>query len=77
MLKAKQKQRIIEYMRDNGSITPAEAFGELGITKLSTRVGELIDDGYDIRKVWERDINRYGERIRYMRYFLRSDRATA
>lgn len=77
MLKAKQKERIIEYMRDNGSITPAEAFGELGITKLSTRVGELIDDGYDIHKVWEHDINRYGEKTHYMRYFLRSDRATA
>lgn len=77
MLKAKQKQRILDYMREKGTITPMTAFGELGITKLATRIGELIDDGYDIKKVWEHDVNRYGDRVHYMRYSLISDKATA
>ena len=67
---ANQKNRILEYMRQHNGITPMEAFGELSITKLATRIGELIEDGYKIRKVWVDDVNRYGEHVRYMRYFL-------
>ena len=70
MVKANQKNRILEHMRQHNGITPMEAFGELGITKLATRIGELIEDGYKIRKVWVDDVNRYGEHVRYMRYFL-------
>lgn len=70
MVKANQKARILEFLRNHRGITPMEAFGELSITKLSTRIGELIEDGYNIRKVWVDDVNRYGEHIRYMRYFL-------
>ena len=70
MVKANQKYRILEYMRQHNGITPMEAFGELSITKLATRIGELIEDGHKIRKVWVDDVNRYGEHIRYMRYFL-------
>lgn len=57
MLKVNQRQRIINFMREKNGITPAEAFGELGITKLATRIGELIDEGYNIRKVWQSDVN--------------------
>lgn len=77
MLKTKQKQKILNYMREKGSITPMAAFGELGITKLATRVGELIQDGYDIQKVWETDVNRDGDRVRYMSYHLISDSVKA
>ena len=70
MEKANQRTRILEYLREKPGITPMEAFGELGITKLATRIGELIEAGYDIRKVWVTDVNRYGERVRYMKYYL-------
>lgn len=43
-----QKQRIIDYIAREGSITTIEAFMELGITKLTTRISELRRDGYDI-----------------------------
>ena len=43
--KMNQKERIINYMKNNGSITPMEAFSELGITKLSTRISEMTREG--------------------------------
>ena len=70
MVRANQKRRILEFMRQHRGITPMEAFGELCITKLSTRIGELIKDGYNIHKVWVDDVNRHGEHIRYMKYYL-------
>lgn len=47
-----------------------EAFSDLGITKLATRVSELISDGEKIRKQPEKRLNRYGKKCRYMRYTM-------
>ena len=63
-----QHQRIIQYINDFGSITPMQAFSDLGITKLSTRIGELIKEGYNIVKEYVSGLNRYGEKVWFMRY---------
>lgn len=63
-----QYERIRKYMDDFGSITPMDAFLDLGITKLATRIGEMIRDGEKISKQPETGENRYGDRIHYMRY---------
>ena len=68
-----QHERIIEYMRLFGSITPMQAFIDLGITKLSTRIGELIRDGYDIEKEKVTARNRFGEKCSFMRYTLKEE----
>lgn len=65
-----QKERILDYINEFGSITPMEAFADLGITKLATRVSEIDALGTPIHKEWETGKNRYGESIRYMRYSL-------
>ena len=39
-----QADQIRRYVRQNGSITTMEAFFELGITKLATRISEMIRD---------------------------------
>ncbi len=65
-----QRERIMQYMRDFGSITPMDAFRDLGITKLSTRIGELEREGHMIRHQEERCKNRYGGNTWYMRYSL-------
>lgn len=66
----RQQQRIIEYMVEFGSITPMEAFADLGITKLATRVSELIADGYIIKKERVKAKNRYGDAVNFTRYSL-------
>ena len=63
-----QRQRIIEYMNKYGSITPLDAFRDLGITKLATQVSYMIRDGYSIEKSYEKSKNRFGETCHYMRY---------
>lgn len=63
-----QKERIAQYIEDYGSITPFQAFEDLGITKLATRVSEMIAAGAKIRKVEQKATNRYGEPIKFMRY---------
>lgn len=63
-----QYERILDYIDRFGSISPMEAFSDLGITKLSTRIGEMRRDGLDFSQEWETRKNRYGESVRYMRY---------
>ena len=63
-----QHERILRFMDEHGSITPMEAFSELGITKLSTRIGEMIESGISIEKHREKGRNRFGEKVNYMRY---------
>lgn len=63
-----QHQRILEYIDRFGSITPMDAFADLGITKLSTRISELHKLGEEIDGAMETGTNRFGETVRYMRY---------
>ena len=70
MPKINQKQRIIKYIQDFGSITALEAMKDLGITQLGARIDGLQKDGYSFKKVWERSKNRYGEPVDYKRYSL-------
>lgn len=65
-----QREQIYDYMTDFGSITPMEAFADLGITKLATRVSEMRKEGVDIIGEWKSTKNRYGKTVRYMRYRL-------
>ena len=67
-----QHDRIKQYMKDFGSITPMQAFADLGITKLSTRIGEMIRwDNAPIEKTRVCSVNRYGDPVSYMRYSWR------
>lgn len=59
-------EKILNYMRENGSITTYEGFAKLGTTKLTSRISDLRKAGYNIIGTWEKTKN--GER--YMRYRL-------
>lgn len=64
-----QADRVVKYIEDFGSITPIEAFRELGITKLATVVSRLIHkQGYKVKKEKVSTKNRYGEKVWYMKY---------
>ena len=69
-----QHDMILSYMERRGSITPMDAFADLGITKLATRIGELIRAGVPINKTIETGKNRFGKTIQYMRYSIDSER---
>lgn len=63
-----QAQRIAEYLDEFGAITPLDAFRDLGITKLATRISEMKRDGYRFSQKYEKSKNRYGEPVYYMEY---------
>lgn len=65
-----QKELIIQYMNDFGSITTIEAFSDLGITKLTTRISELRRDGYVIASKRIDKKNSYGKKVKFNRYWL-------
>ena len=67
-----QKEKILDYINRFGSISPFEAFRDLGITKLASRISEIIRDGVDIEKTLEKSKNRFGEPVCYMRYSMRA-----
>lgn len=66
-----QSERIIDYINRFGSISPMEAFIDLGITKLATRVSEMSSEGIEFVKKYEESTNRFGEKVHYMRYSLK------
>lgn len=49
-----------------------EAFDDLGITKLATRVSEMKRLGIQFEQRLLKRSNRYGERVTYMQYKLKS-----
>lgn len=57
MIKRSQKDRILKALRIWCS--PAEAFREAGTLKLSTRVGDLRKEGYEIDDKWEGPSRRF------------------
>lgn len=69
--KATQRECIKRYLDNHPEgITPFEAFLNLRITKLSTRVGEIIREGqYPIKKLMEYRIKDDGSVEHYMRYW--------
>lgn len=69
-MKIPQKQRVINYIREFGSITSFEAYADLGITQLGARIDQLKKEGYEFKTEWESSKNRYGEKTDYKRYFL-------
>ena len=66
-----QEQRVINYIETYGSISPLEAFRDLGITKLATIVSRLKSNN-DMRfyQAYLPTYNRFGEVVYYMRYWM-------
>lgn len=43
-----QNERVLNYIREYGSITPLDAIRDLGVYRLSARASDLKHMGYDI-----------------------------
>jgi hypothetical protein len=65
-----QKQRIIRHLKDKGSITALQAMKEYGIMRLTSRICELKDEGYNIKSEFVSSKNRYNESVSYSKYTL-------
>lgn len=61
--------RVINYMREFGSITSFEAFTELGCTRLSEYIRQARLT-LNIKDKWEKTTNRWNETVQYKRYWI-------
>ena len=65
-----QATDVIEYIRDNGSITTKQAMEDLGCYRLSARVYDIRSFGIQIEKEMVEVPNRKGEMCRVARYTI-------
>ena len=63
-----QRERVIEYMRTNGSITRLDSCTKLFIFELSSRINELEHRGWVFDKSWTSVKNSYGETKSFVMY---------
>lgn len=68
-----QVDRILDYMKRFGSITPVQAMADLGVMRLAARISDIENLGYRVNRQMESGKNRYGEKTHYMRYSLGKD----
>lgn len=67
-MKITQRERIVQYCNDFGSITNLQAFQDLGITRLASRINDLKNQGHIIKSEFVTGKNRYGENVSYKKY---------
>lgn len=63
------RNKVLEYLQNNNSITTFEAFTELGCTRLAEYIRQLRLE-YNIRGEWITTTNRHGKKVRYKKYWL-------
>ena len=69
-MKQTQCQRILDYMYQFGSISTLEAFRDLGVARLASRIHDLKSMGYSISSETKSSTNRFGEKTYFKVYKL-------
>lgn len=69
-MKQTQCDRILDYMTRFGSISTLEAFNDLGVARLASRIHDLKRRGYSIIGETQTSKNRFGEDTTYKVYRL-------
>lgn len=65
------KAQVLEYMQKHrGGLTVKECIDKLGTTELRKIVSDLKCAGWVIEDMWETSTNRYGQTVKFKRYFL-------
>lgn len=71
MTKAKSQTNIIlDHLLNEGGITTMQSY-ELGITRLSARIYDLKQEGYNIEDEFITVKNRYGQKVSVKKYFIK------
>lgn len=68
--KPTQRDKVLSYIKQFGRISSWEAYSELGITQLGSRIFELKELGYVFAKTRINTTNRLGEKTHYDEYRL-------
>lgn len=69
-MRTNQREKVLNYITQHGSITSYQAYLELGITQLATRISELKEQGYKFTDEWITKKNKDGTIVSYKKYML-------
>lgn len=72
-MRVTQKDKVLAYMQQYGSITPLDAMREFSCMRLGARIADLKADGYDIRTEFRAGKNKFGEATHWASYFIATD----
>ena len=64
-----QRQAVLDYIMEHGSIDFLAAANELGISQLTGRIAELRHQGYEFDKRTKSGKNRYGNHFSKTIYY--------
>lgn len=67
------RAKILEYMRTHKVVTPYDIIDNFHNYKLSTQIGLLIKEGYEIGKETVYYVKENGEKSHYKQYWLISE----
>ena len=70
MSKATQTDRVLDYIKQFGSITQYEALQDLGVMRLASRISDLKRAGVPIKREMVGVKNRFGETCYISQYSL-------
>lgn len=70
-----QQERVLSYLQDGNKLTCLNAFNELGITQVASRIFELKEQGYPIAKKMITVKNRYDEKCSVAEYYMEASDA--
>lgn len=65
-----QCEKVMNYIEKYGSISTWEAFRDLGVTRLASRIHDLKNEGVQFERTKEYAKNRDGDKVHYIRYTL-------
>lgn len=71
-MKIRLEDRVLQYLKENKSITSLEAIKEFGATRLSAIIFNLRKE-HKITTQYETSKNRYGDSVSYARYILEGE----
>ena len=71
MKKLSQKEKVLRHLKEVGPITPLDALNDYAIMRLTSRICELKDEGYDIKSELVSSKNKFGEKVSFSKYTLR------
>jgi predicted ArsR family transcriptional regulator len=77
MDKITQRQKILAYCAEHGSITVREAFEKLHINSPTKRISEMREAGYEVETASEYREREDGSRVFFNRYWIGPRRAKA
>jgi hypothetical protein len=70
MARQTQREMVLNYIRSEGHISSWDAYRDLGITQLATRISELKARGHKFRKERIKTTTRFGVKTHYDNYYL-------